>query len=176
MQKTYLFRLFRHSKAGFLFVAGFIIFYSIVFTKKMDMMFFPYNNMYAIDFYHSSVATTYGMKINGQLVAFTKNLYWKKDLLETSLNAFCRYLEHDNKVFMDDYIASKFKGSKQAFLLRQLTPSRESANNWPYWFANAAGYDLKPGDGIEFVEYRFNMADGRALCTDSSVIFKTNWR
>lgn len=140
------------------------------------MMFFPYNNMYAIDFYHAPVATTYGMKINGRLVRFTNNFYWKKDLLETSLNAYCRYLKHGNKVFLHDYISAKFSGKQQEFLFRQLTPSRESANKWPYWFANSAGYSLKEADEIAFLQYDFTLDNGRAVCNDSSVIFKSYWK
>ncbi len=177
MQHAYLYRLFRHSKPAFIFVVCFILFYAATISKKMDMIFFPYNNMYAIDFSANAGSSTYAIKINGNPVKITGNLYWKKDMLETSLNGYCRYLKHNRKVFLHDYIPYKFKNEQlQHRLIDKLTPGEKQAYQWPKWFANAAGYMLKPGDEIEFMEYRFNLADGQAAMLDSAAIYKTTFR
>ena len=102
------------------------------------MLFFPYNSMYAIDFTKKNTASTYALKINGSPVKITNNLYWKKDLLETSLNAYCRYLQHDHTVFLNDYISYKFKNKRISdLLLSRLIPDKAEALQWPLWYAQA---------------------------------------
>lgn len=174
MHRAFLYRLFRHSKPAIILAVCFILFYAVSISKKMDMIFFPYNNMYAIDFSGNTTTHTYALKINGNPVKITGNLYWKKDMLETSLNGYCRYIKHGRKVFLHDYIPYKFKNEQlQHVLVEKLTPDEHLAYKWPYWFARTAGYPLKPGDDIEFMEYRFNLSDGKAVIFDSSSIYKT---
>lgn len=177
MQRAFLYRLFRHSKPAFILAVCFILFYAATISKRMDMIFFPYNNMYAIDFSGNSTTGTYALKINGNPVKITGNLYWKKDMLETSLNGYCRYLKHNRKVFLHDYIPTKFNDEQlQHLLLEKLTPDESKAGRWPYWFAGTAGYPLNPGTEIEFMEYRFNLAGGKAVLLDSTSIHKTIFR
>ena len=107
----------------------------------MDMIFFPYNNMYAIDFNKANTASTYALKINAIPVTITKNLYWKKDFLETSLNAYCTYIKHGNKLFLDEYIKYRFQNERlQTFLINKLTPDKIDTAKWLYWYADAAGH------------------------------------
>lgn len=174
MKHSFLYRLFKHSLPAFVFAAIFLLFYAITINKKMDMIFFPYNNMYAIDFSGTSTSSTYAMKINGNQVTITHNLYWKKDLLETSLNGYCRYLQHNRKVFLDDYLSYKFSNEQLRNLLTShLTPDDSTAVNWPYWFAKTAGYTLPAGSEIEFLQYHFNLRDHKAVLLDSVSIYKT---
>jgi len=174
MKQFFLYRLFKHSKWGFAFIIIFLAGYAVTYFKKMDMVFFPYNSMYAIDFNKTNAATTYALKINNRPVRITRNLYWKKDFLETSLNGYCRYLKHDRNVFLDDYLHYRFADEKlRQNLLDHLTPAKAVARDWPAWYARAAGYDMPPAATIEFMQYDFVMQNEQALLKDSSSIYKT---
>ncbi len=140
----------------------------------MDMIFFPYNSMYAIDFTKNNNASTYAMKLNGNKINITHHLYWKKDFLETTLFGYYKYLKHDRKVFMDDYILQKFKSEDvRSILLKRLTPDKTSAMNWPQWYAEFAGYAIPSKATIELMEYRFIFDKEQAFITDSISIYKT---
>lgn len=174
MKQVYLYRLFRYSKVGFSFLMLFILIYAITFYKKMDMIFFPYNAMYAVDFQHSNKASTYAMKLNGNLVKITRHLYWKKDFLETSLHAYAQYLQKDRRVFLDDYLTYKFKNDHvRSVLSNGLTPNREDAIQWPSWFIKTAGYDPIHGSILEILRYDFLLDHQKAILYDSARIYKS---
>jgi c-di-AMP phosphodiesterase-like protein len=174
MKQFYLYRLFKYSTPAFIVVILFLVWYSVVFYKKMDMIFFPYNSMYAIDFTKNNTASTYAMKLNGNRINITHQLYWKKDFLETTLSGYCKYLKHDRKVFMDDYINQKFKRVEvRNILLNRLTPEILSAMKWPQWYAAFAGYPARSKATVELMEYHFLFDKGQAILTDSISIYKT---
>lgn len=174
MKQIFLFRLFRHSKLAFFLTVAFVILYVITFCKKMDMVFFPYNSMYTIDFSGTTGSTTYGMKINGTLVKITGQPYWKKDFLETSMNGFCRFVKNGNKVFMEDYINHKFSGGQtKRYLLNTLVPPRSATGEWPSWYGQFAGYEVPRNAVIEILEYQFALKDDKLTLKDSTVIYKS---
>ncbi len=174
MKQLFLYRLLRHSKTAFLFAILFISCFAVTFYKKMDMVFFPYNSMYSIDFNKASKTSTYAAKINGRLVRITPNLYWKKDFLETSLNGYCRYIQHDNKTFLEDYIHYKFSDvGMRNFLLNQLTPGKAAASNWPAWYVDFAGYKPPPNATLELMRYEFSFDQQQPKLTDSISLYKT---
>ena len=174
MKQLFLYRLFKHSRTGFVLIALFLICYATSFYKKMDMIFFPYNSMYTIDFTKTNTTSTYAVKINNNPVKITNHLYWKKDFLETSLNAYCRYIKQDHKVFLDDYIAYKFKNKTVSdFLLNRLVPDKSTTLQWSAWYAHSAGYEVPPGAAIEFMQYDFLLENNNALLKDSLSIHKT---
>jgi len=159
---------------GFLFVVLFIAFYSLVFYKKMDMVFFPYNSMYTIDFTRDNTATTYAMKINGSNISITDRLYWKKDFLETSLYGYCKYISRGNTVFLEDYLRQRFSNTVvRSILLNRLTADKTTALDWPHWYGRFAGHDIPPKASIELWQYNFKYEAGKALLKDSISIYKT---
>ena len=140
----------------------------------MDMVFFPYNSMYSVDFSKKNTATTYAMKVNGKLIKITHQPYWKKDLLETSLYGYCKYITHDRTVFLNDYIDRKFSNTQtRNILLKGLTAGKASHISWPHWYARSAGYEFPAGSLIELCQYDFSYVAGEALLTDSISIYKT---
>lgn len=174
MKKIFLYRLLKHSPVAFVLVLLFLGFYTVTFYKKMDMAFFPYNNMYAIDFTNTMASSTYAMKLNGELIKITDNRYWKKDLLETSLYAYARYMLHNRKVFMDDYINYRFHNEQvRDILLKGLTPDTEAAVNWPRWYIRFSGYKIPANASLELMQYNFNYDTGRAVLKDSVSIYNT---
>lgn len=174
MKQLYLYRLYKYSTPAFIVVSLFLVWYSIVFYKKMDMIFFPYNSMYAIDFKKNNTASTYSMKLNGKRINISHQLYWKKDFLETSLFGYSKYLRHDRKVFMDDYINQKFNREVlRNIMLNKLTPGKISSENWIQWYVGFAGYTIPPKADIELMEYHFILDKGELLITDSVSVYKT---
>ena len=130
--------------------------------------------MYAVDFGKGNKTETFAFKLNNNPVKITGNPYWKKDLLETSLHAYAMYMQHGQKVFLDDYLAYKFPGKKmQALLVNRLTPGKIPATEWPGWFAKASGYKVQAGDSIELMQYDFTMEKGKAHLIDSISISKS---
>lgn len=174
MKQLYLYRLFKHAPWAFTIIALFIISYAVVFYKKMDMTFFPYNSMYTIDFTKNYTAITYAMKINGEMIKITHRPYWKKDFLETSLSSYSKYISHNRSVFLDDYIHQKFtKEQTRKFLLERLTPDNSASNQWPYWYAHFAGYPIPENALIEIWQYHFRFDNGRTILVDSLSIYNT---
>ena len=140
----------------------------------MDMVFFPYNSMYAINFKKNNTASVFAMKLNENKINITQHLYWKKDFLETSLFGYSKYIRHDRKVFMDDYIYQKFKREGiRNILLKRLTPEIKSAMDWPQWYAGFAGYTIPANATLELMEYQFTFDNGKAIITDSVSIYKS---
>ena len=138
------------------------------------MILFPYNSMYAIDFNKTTHSRTYAMKINNEKVNITNNLYWKKDLLETSLNGYCRYLQNGRNVFLNEYLNYRFSNERlRNSLLNRLIPDKQAAMQWPNWFANEAGYTIPSNATIEFIEYNFMLEKTNAVLKDSISIYKT---
>lgn len=129
--------------------------------------------MYTIDFNNKNTARTYGVRINGELIKFTHRPYWKKDFLETSLNGYSNYLNHGEKVFLEDYLSAKFPiGTIRTAMLMNLTPVKNTLYLWPLWFAQFAGYKVTPGAIVEIFQYNFSFDRTVANLVDSSSIYK----
>lgn len=138
----------------------------------MDMVFFPYNSMYTIDFTKQHTAVTYSLKLNGERLNISHQPYWKKDFLETAMYGYCRYIK-DGHVFLENYIRQKFNGNLQFYLLRNLIPDKNKILYWPKWYVAFAGYDAAAGSSIELVEYHFKFDTHGASLIDSFSIYKT---
>ena len=138
------------------------------------MVFFPYNSMYTVDFTQNNTATTYSMKLNGENIKITSQPYWKKDLLETSLYGYCKYIMNGRTSFLDGYIKQKFSNEHtRNILLERLTVNRTMAINWPRWYGQFAGYTVPANATIELWQYNFSYENGQAILTDSISIYKT---
>lgn len=137
------------------------------------MLLFPYNGMYTIDFNRSYVAHTYVVKTNKVRVNISHLPYWKKDFMEASLNSYSKYIKHDNKVFLDDYLFNKFPRAyvHNSFVIN-LIPVKSKAILWPAWYARFGGYNITKGDTIEIWEYDFNYVKGQMIPIDSVSIYK----
>ena len=172
MKRLFLFRLYKFSRPAFFFVLLFIIFYAVVFYKKMDMVIFPYNNMFALKTSPEISPSTYAMRINGKLVPITDFPYWKKDFLETSLFNFAKFLQQGEKVFLEDYLKAKGYSKWAGGILNdRLLPDKNGAKHWPVWYTDFANQDIKAGDTYEIVRYNFEFTDDNYKLNDSVIIF-----
>ena len=173
LKQTFLYRLFVHSKIGFATVLLIFIFYSVTFYRGMGMIFFPYNNMFTVDFTKTNKAFTYAMKINGEMIHTTDNLYWKKDFLESSLNTYAGYIKNRQTVYMESYLKLK-KAGNRAF--KNLLPQKELAAQWPLWFINFAHYSYSIPAKVEIMQYNYVFKDGQAILTDSGNVYINHFK
>ena len=170
MRQTYLYRLFLHSKAAFILVVAFIALYAFFFSKKMDMLVFPHNSMFAekpADL--NDTAYTYAIKLNGELVRITGFPYWKKDFIESSLIRYASYIEHNNMTYLHQYFASK-NTIPQSWQER-LVPSERAATAYLPWLVNYTGNAMKKSSKMELYRYNFVYDNGNALLKDSVLLF-----
>jgi hypothetical protein len=175
MNKTFLYKLFNHSKAGFLLIVIYIAGYTVFFYKKMDAVLFPYNSMFTIDFTKNYTASAYQVKINNVPVSITRNLYWKKDFLEASLRNYAKYKNNNDAVFMDHYLNQSVPGiTKREFLLKRLCPDKNAAVQWLQWYVSFAGYTIPANSTIELLKYDFIFRNNEAVIQDSITIYKTS--
>ena len=139
----------------------------------MDMLLFPYNNMFALSADKNMTAITYGMKLNGNSIFYTHQPYWKKDFLEMAVSKYAHYVERDNKVLLNEYlIEKKWPNAAKSFLENRLTPY--NAEYWPVWYCNFAGYSVSPDATIEIYAYRFDYKNSIPSIIDSSLVYKIN--
>lgn len=174
MNNSFLYRLFQHSKTGFLIVVAFIICYAVFFSKKMDSVIFPYNSMFAVEFKTSASPEVYAVKINNVPVKITNNLYWKKDFLEESLNNYGRYKKNGDMLYMDNYLRAKIPDSSgRAFMAERLIPTKDAMERWLPWYIRFAGYQVEKGATIELISYHLDFSSNNVTIKDSLSIYKT---
>ena len=171
MKQFFLYRIFKHSLAAFILIVAFISLYIYFFSKKMDMVLFPYNSMYAVDFTKQHTTSTYAFKLNGKLVKITQNPYWKKDFLEASLLSFAKYKLSNDKVYMQQYLQVVIPNKERREVVSgRLSPSKFAVAHWPAWFIRFAGYSVNDTDSIQLMQYDFAFEGNRVILKDSSII------
>ena len=137
------------------------------------MVLFPYNNMFALSANNNSIASTYGMKLNGNKILFTNRLYWKKDFLETSVSTFGFFVQNNNKVFLNNYLEeTKWPKRSKSFFEKKLTP--HFVEMWPIWYCNFAGYTVPSNATIELYKYRIDYNESYPKLIDSSLVYRIN--
>jgi hypothetical protein len=170
MKRSFLYQLYHHSKKAFVLALAFIVCYAVIISKKMDMVFFPHNSMYAQPPGNMPAGSTYMMWVNGTPVKISARLYWKKDFLESSLATYTKYIIGGQKVYLDHYIGNATT-AKRAWLLNSLTPSEHLAKEWPLWFARFAGYSFQGPASIDIFQYNYIFKNNKAILTDSARVY-----
>jgi len=172
MTSTFLYKILKQSKWAF---AGLVLYVAVYFTcmfKKMDMAFFPYNNMYSNT--RTNELTCYYLKINNQRISYSHFMYWKKDFLEQSVFKYADYVNHHQNNYLSVYINEKVKNKNQnAVLKNALTPSKVDFKSWANWYATYAGMNLQPNDDFELVKYKLQIKNGLSSILDSIILCST---
>lgn len=170
MKQTYLYQLYKYSRPACWLVLLFIISYGLFFFKKMDMMLFPHNSMFA---YNPAVtvnhASTYGIRVNDSLVKTTSFLYWKKDFVESALSAYAKYEEAGRQVYLQQYFASNHFMPGE--IEKKLLPDEKEATRFLPWLLNFIGYSTGDHTKISLYRYDFTFTNGSAVLQDSLLIF-----
>ena len=174
MNSFFLYRLYKHSKFTFVFAIIFIVVYSICISKKMDMLVFPYNNMFSNTNYTNKTATTYFVKVNDKIMPYTHFMYWKKDFSEQALYNYACYIKNNNINYLESYIDQKISNkNKSKWLNGKLVPDSFSFTQWASWYASFTNNSILQNQKLELVEYKINFTKNIPFIVDSSTITST---
>jgi hypothetical protein len=165
-------KLFKQSKLFCTAVVCFIMLYSAVLYKNMDMLFFPHNSMFSGN--DGKIApSTYAIKINSQIVPISQKNYLKKDFSETALTNFAKWIENDRHNFISIYINNNVSDiKKRNNLLDVLIPDSTVINSWPTWYAKFCNMPIKKGDVVEIWKYNFSYTGDIIRVQDSILVQK----
>lgn len=171
MKNLFLFRLWSFSRVGFLLAILFMAGYAVTFSKKMDMTLFPYNAMFAMEQHQQDTFSIYRFRYDGHPVLISDFMYWKKDFLETSATVFGKYLQHGQKVYLQEYLDGKCPSLPACGLLKsRLLPGNSVCRDWPGWYIRFAGIKPQNGSRIDVVQYQAVYKNGELTLADSTVL------
>lgn len=170
MKKTYLSRLFAHSRLAGMAVVVFMAAYAFVSFKSLNFIFFPLNDMYSGRGPQEQVFQTYSILADGRRVSYSRFPYWKKDLMESSLKTYAEYLLNGKKTMLQDYFERK---GYPEFFTRALCPDSLSVVNWPRWYIHMAGLPA-PSDSIVIRQYSLSKSSRGLTVVDTKDILKEN--
>jgi len=174
MKKTYLYRLFAYSKPAGLAAILFIFVYALLLYKKMDMAIFPFNAMFAYERPLGQSLMGYRLWVNDKPADFTHFPYWKKDMMETSLGVYARYLENGQALYIKSYLDQKKSSWPPLGALEDvLVPNTAGMASWPEWYARKASLAAGQGSNIRIIKYQMAWVSGRPIITDSSIIYQS---
>ena len=140
----------------------------------MDMIVFPYNDMFSSKIQISKSKKYYFVKLNNERIKISHFLYWKKDILEQTPSKYISYLNNNHLNQLSFFLKSKFKDSSTLFFLEnRLTPTKTNQADWLRWYVGFSGNKLNKGDSISLVEYSISNETNFPILTDSSTICKS---
>lgn len=175
MKKTFLYRFFSYSKTGFLLLMIYMVCYASCMYKKMDMLMFPYNDMFSHN--ASQEATTSKddqinyLKVNGQKIPYTHFPYWKKDFIEQQNHYYGHFLQRGNQNHIDLLIDKRIQSNDwNHFLHRRLSNIKLSFEQWARWYAEYANVKLSEGDKLQLIEYTVRKTENSPIIIDSTII------
>jgi len=132
------------------------------------MLFFPYNDMFSCVIKPEIKPSTYYLKVNGEKILFTRNLYWKKDFMEQAPNKYASYIKTHQQNYLALFLDVKIKDKNIShFLINRLTPLRV---NFPFWAAGYlafAGMPVIKESKIELCQYNYSFNNQTAVIEDS---------
>ena len=140
----------------------------------MDMIVFPYNDMFSSQIQNSTFKKCYFVKLNNDRIKFTDFPYWKKDILEQAPLKYANYINNNNQNQLSFFLKSKINDSSTFFFLEsRLIPSYKNPSDWLIWHASFSGNKINKGDSIALVEYSISTKTVFPILTDSFTICKT---
>ncbi len=159
--------MYQHSKPAFVVVALYILLYALLFVKKMDMVMFPYNSMFSVDFTRDYNTDTYQLKLDDRPVTYTHLLWWKKDFMETSLRNYVLLLNREP--YIEKYIQYAYANTPYSkFLLKQLKPSMHD-HSWLKWYASFGNKETSAYTMFSIWKYHLTF-NGNSIHIDSSLV------
>jgi hypothetical protein len=140
----------------------------------MDMIVFPYNDMFSYQIQKSKIKKCYFVKLNNERIKFTHFLYWKKDILEQAPLKYADYLNSNHQHQISIFLKSKIQDSlKLSFWERKLNPSQNDPTDWLNWYSGFSEKKLNKGDSLSLVEYHVSTVKNLPMFTDSFTICKS---
>lgn len=139
----------------------------------MDMITFPYNDMFSSKNQISKVKKYYFVKLNKERINISHFPYWKKDILEQTPSKYTSYFKSNFQNQLSFFLKSKFRDSSTLFFFEnRLTPSKTNQADWLIWYIGFSGKKVNKGDSISLVEYSISNESNFPMLIDSSTICK----
>ncbi len=143
----------------------------------MDMIVFPYNDMFSCQNQNSKFKKCYFVKLNNERIKFTHFPYWKKDILEQAPLKYAIYLNSNHHNQISIFLKSKIQDSLiLSFWERKLSPSQNDPTDWLNWYAGFSEKKLNKGDSLSLVEYSVSTAMELPMFNDSITICKSTFK
>jgi len=140
----------------------------------MDMIVFPYNDMFSSQIENSTFKKCYFVKLNNDRIKFTDFPYWKKDILEQAPLKYANYINNNNQNQLSFFLKSKIHDSSNLFFWEsRLTPSQKDPSDWLIWYVRFSGNKINKNDSISLVEYNVSTTTDFPMIMDSFIICKT---
>jgi len=140
----------------------------------MDMIVFPYNDMFSSQIENSTFKKCYFVKLNNDRIKFTDFPYWKKDILEQAPLKYANYINNNNQNQLSFFLKSKIHDSSNLFFWEsRLTPSQKDPSDWLIWYVKFSGNKINKNDSISLVEYNVSTTTEFPMIMDSFIICKT---
>jgi len=140
----------------------------------MDMIVFPYNDMFSSQIQHSTFKKCYFVKLNNDRIKFTDFPYWKKDILEQAPLKYANYINNNNQNQLSFFLKSKIHDSSTLFFWEsKLAPIQKDPSDWLIWYTTFSGNKINKSDSISLVEYNVSIATDFPILMDSFIICKT---
>jgi hypothetical protein len=140
----------------------------------MDMIVFPYNDMFSSQIQHSTFKKCYFVKLNNDRIKFTDFPYWKKDILEQAPLKYVNYINNNNQNQLSFFLKSKIHDSSTLFFWEsKLAPIQKDPSDWLIWYIRFSGNKINKSDSISLVEYNVSIATNFPILMDSFIICKT---
>ncbi len=136
------------------------------------MVFFPYNDMFSGYENPELTHEIFRLKVNGHPLPVTDLPYWKKDLLEVSVNKFANYSLHDKRNRLSIYFEDQSRKKIFPQWFRQnLLPDDVQFNKWGRWYVQKCGWGvLHANDTLSIMKYEGKLFDHQFYILDSSII------
>ncbi|MEI8052753.1 MAG: hypothetical protein WCH52_03315 [Bacteroidota bacterium] len=137
----------------------------------MDMLFFPYNDMFSNITKSTIKPSTFYLKVNGEKVPFTTNLYWKKDFMEQAPNKYATYIKANQQNYLAFFLDVKIKDKNISHsLINRLTPHRVDFPFWAAGYLAFAGMPVIKESKIELCQYNYSFNNQTAVLEDSIIL------
>ena len=135
------------------------------------MLFFPYNDMFSNITKSTIKPSTIYLKVNGEKVPFTRNLYWKKDFMEQAPNKYATYIKANQQNYLAFFLDVKIKDKNISHsLINRLTPHRVDFPFWAAGYLAFAGMPLIKESKIELCQYNYSFNNQTAVLEDSIIL------
>jgi len=140
----------------------------------MDMIFFPYNDMFSYQIKNSKSQKSYFVKLNNDRIKFTDFPYWKKDILEQAPLKYTNYIINKKQNQIGIFLKSKIHDSSNLFFWQsRLTSLEKDPSDWLIWYVKFSGNKINNNDSISLVEYNVSTATDFPMIMDSFTVCKT---
>lgn len=138
--------------------------YLCTWVKKMDMLFFPYNDMFSRVSQPMVQAYVYYVKVNGQRIPYSHLPYHKKELMENMPRRYAEYVQDQRHSPLDRFWLQYVPA------LQKHRPPPVDFPTWANGYLQLAGIKKSTSMQIELMRYTLDVSKPLPHLTDSTLL------